>query len=257
MNEYTTGSAPAQPTKNTEPAGLFAGILFSVCGARLLVNLARSLISGYGVSMGWLAVLLLAAYATAAVGFFMDRNYTVQTVGVGLLTLYGLISVVRLLVNGAFSVYLLAQLLELGAAALLLLMVLPRIVGSLEQIGSALEKLWFLPAAVSLLASLIWVVTTGLSLHMITSVLFKLLFAAALLFAGMQLCCPELMSGFSAAASAAPQQGAGRPAAQRAAAPERDPDALNKLSKLKELYDAGVLTDEEFNQKREELLKRI
>ncbi len=41
-----------------------------------------------------------------------------------------------------------------------------------------------------------------------------------------------------------------------AAAPERDPDALNKIAELAKLHDAGVITDEEFAAKKKELLDR-
>ncbi|MCD6512828.1 MAG: SHOCT domain-containing protein [Thermoplasmata archaeon] len=37
----------------------------------------------------------------------------------------------------------------------------------------------------------------------------------------------------------------------------KDDDIIIKLEKLKELKDKGILTEEEFNKKKEELLKRI
>lgn len=37
----------------------------------------------------------------------------------------------------------------------------------------------------------------------------------------------------------------------------KDPDALEKLKELEKLRQEGVITEEEFNQKKEELLKRI
>ena len=42
-----------------------------------------------------------------------------------------------------------------------------------------------------------------------------------------------------------------------ASAPRKDPNALNKLKELSALHANGVLTDEEFQQKKAELLKKI
>jgi hypothetical protein len=42
-----------------------------------------------------------------------------------------------------------------------------------------------------------------------------------------------------------------------AASPKKDENALEKLKELNELLDQGVITEEEFNAKKEELLKRI
>lgn len=39
--------------------------------------------------------------------------------------------------------------------------------------------------------------------------------------------------------------------------PGRDPEALNKIKELNELREAGVITDEEFQQKKAELLEKI
>ena len=40
-------------------------------------------------------------------------------------------------------------------------------------------------------------------------------------------------------------------------AADTDEDAFTKLKKLKELLDQGVITEEEFQKKKEELLDRI
>jgi hypothetical protein len=39
--------------------------------------------------------------------------------------------------------------------------------------------------------------------------------------------------------------------------PKRDPDALEKLEKLKNLHDSGVLSDEEYQKMKEELMGRF
>ena len=43
----------------------------------------------------------------------------------------------------------------------------------------------------------------------------------------------------------------------RPAAPRKDPNAMQKLKDLSELYQQGMLTTEEFNEKKTELLKKL
>ena len=42
-----------------------------------------------------------------------------------------------------------------------------------------------------------------------------------------------------------------------AAAPAAEPDAMEQITKLAGMRDAGILTDEEFNAKKAELLARM
>lgn len=44
---------------------------------------------------------------------------------------------------------------------------------------------------------------------------------------------------------------------QNGVAPRRDDAAVDKLKKLSDLYDAGVITKEEFEEKKAELMKRL
>ena len=48
-----------------------------------------------------------------------------------------------------------------------------------------------------------------------------------------------------------------RPAEPRPAAPRKDPKALQTLKDLSDLYERGMLTAEEFNEKKAELLKKL
>ena len=266
---------PQTAQQNTNVMAIAATVLFALAVFFRIIFMAR-----YGTQA--LTLMFLLYPIVLAVGSFMvsmDRkNIIVLAVGCGLMALTGLWNFIAVLrTYHALSFYnyglfyrLLAEVpaffrLASGIAALVfVIMMLPGV----DKEGW--KKLWFLPGVlfVIVLFAMFFQYTVYKSYSFI--ILFELIFTAAGLFTIFLYLAGEEAQGVPKANPAFNPAGAApvrkspvntAPAREAGPAPAADSgvslvsaDAVDRIKYMKELYDEGILTKEEFDQKKKELL---
>lgn len=224
-----------QETKKSSWYGTVAGALFAYDGVVELfqwLSIFRFMSSsGHGQMLIW-----VASYAVPAFALLTKRRDIFLPVGFALAGIACL-----------FSLNFRNVLLLLGNLGMAFLAVV-FVTDYLPQLREQMKKLWFIPPAVIALATLL----------SIGSVWFLVLLAicAGMFLAAMWVAYPEGLPQQTVSASA--ETGSTTATAAPASAPDAAPasvsEAADDLLKLKELLDAGILTQEEFDAKKKQLL---
>lgn len=223
-------------------------LLRYIAGGLFAVSLLRSLIGSSGLT--FLGVLGWAATALMAAAMFAEKDILLA-IGAGLRlpsSLYSIFSTVHNIYyafNSYYSLFstkgltvciLISSLLSLAAVVLLLLAVFKR---------EKARNLCFLSAGLN--AAGFVLVCIG---YLIGGFLSPRLFFTYLLTIVLN-CAPVLLAGY--VLQGGPAQ-TSKPALQAAPVAPAPSDRVEKILKLKALLDSGVLTQEEFDAKKKELL---
>ena len=247
------------------PTGMIGAIMLLLVAAFRLINILSTGFSGKHF-------LYYLGVAAIGVGLLMG-NYLVSIIGAGVSALFEFLWLIMDLRDSAQFVWIWSELTFLAALIFLIVLMLPYITSGLPV--EDLRKLWFLPgvlAAIGYLPSFFYSVTSYY--HYFSEnfkyVFFTLLYIAGIFFVGHAVCNQPTVNAISAGGFAPGNSAQVTPtvsidptesatpadpiASAAPAAPTVTSGSMAMLRKYKELLDAGILTQEEFDERKQKII---
>ena len=243
--------------KNFSTVKIGAILLFAAAALRIIFNLSNnSSISG----LSWLYYL-----GTIAIGVgLLKNNYLISTISSAICALSEVFWFFQAIKYKDVWQGILYELSYLIAFIILIVLILPYLSSSMSK---EVHKLWFLPGAVLTVGYLPLLLYSTNNYYNYLSNSFKyvfvtLLFIAGMFFVGHGICNPSTNISGSVGHSAQTSSTLTSSSAPTATATPIATEAKESISsdmfimlrKYKELLDAGIITQEEFDEKKKALL---